>query len=405
MVRPRPAATAQGRCHDRDGAADTPTPARWSARYAWPTRHQARASALRSASRADAATRGADPLRTAAADRCPSSSCKSSTPPNRSSPNDLSHNSGLMGIAGAAVRSYLPVMDLELRHLKIVRAVAESGSVTKAATLLGVAQPALTAQLQRIERVLGGRLFERDRSGARPTPLGELVLSRARVLLPAAQELQAEAKRFAHSRTAGFRIGATNSSILGRLVDRLAAERPVTTFTSWSAGELATMVAAGRLDYALVGVCGDNGGLSDKVEWVTIGSDPVFVLLAENHPLAAAKELNLAELAGEQWALNPGDGCFADCFAAACARSGFTPRPMYETDVATCVHLARVGRAAVLCQATYQPADGLVMIAIAGAPLRWRHLLGHHPDAPAAPWVISCAKAAQADAVQESPVY
>ena len=46
-------------------------------------------------------------------------------------------------------------MDLELRHLRIVHAVAEAGSVTKAATRLGLAQPSLTAQLKRIERSLG----------------------------------------------------------------------------------------------------------------------------------------------------------------------------------------------------------------------------------------------------------
>src|SRR4051794_282340 len=88
-------------------------------------------------------------------------------------------------------------MNLELRHLKVVVAIAETGSVTKAASQLGLAQPALTAQLQRIERTLGGPLFERDRRGARPTALGELVLSRARVLLPAMKGLQDEAARLA----------------------------------------------------------------------------------------------------------------------------------------------------------------------------------------------------------------
>ena len=52
-------------------------------------------------------------------------------------------------------------MDIELRHLRVICAIAESGSVTKAAASLGLAQPALTAQLQRIERALGGPLFDR----------------------------------------------------------------------------------------------------------------------------------------------------------------------------------------------------------------------------------------------------
>jgi DNA-binding transcriptional LysR family regulator len=86
-------------------------------------------------------------------------------------------------------------MNLELRHLRVVCAIAETGSVTKAASLLGLAQPALTTQLQRIERTLGGALFQRDRRGATPTPLGELVLARARVVLPAMKGLQDDAAR------------------------------------------------------------------------------------------------------------------------------------------------------------------------------------------------------------------
>ncbi|MFI2666968.1 LysR family transcriptional regulator, partial [Micromonospora carbonacea] len=133
-------------------------------------------------------------------------------------------------------------MNLELRHLRVVCAIAETGSVTKAASTLGLAQPALTAQLQRIERALGGPLFERDRRGARPTALGELVLARARVLLPAMQGLQDEAARLAGAgpSPARYRFGGVNSPILGRLVHRLAAAHPqaqITTYASWSAAQ------------------------------------------------------------------------------------------------------------------------------------------------------------------------
>ncbi|MFF5213047.1 LysR family transcriptional regulator [Streptosporangium sp. NPDC000396] len=305
-------------------------------------------------------------------------------------------------------------MDLELRHLKIVRAVAEAGSVTKAATRLGLAQPALTTQLKRIERALGGALFDRDHNGARLTPLGELVLSRAMVLLPAAQELQEEAVRFANASGSVpcYRLGATNGPILGGLVDRLATARPstpVSTHTSWSARELTTMVILGRIDFALIGACGESPPpVESPVVWVTVGMDPVFVLLDEDHPLADREEVELAELAGERWAVTPGDSCFGDCFATACARSGFTPRTIYETDVGTCAHLAQVGRAAVLCQATFQPPAGTAMVPLAGAPLRWRQLLGWHPEEPAArvaASIVEHAKAAHADAVRRSARY
>jgi DNA-binding transcriptional LysR family regulator len=296
-------------------------------------------------------------------------------------------------------------MDLELRHLRIVRAVADAGSVSKAASLCGLAQPALTSQLKRIERMLGGALFERDRHGARPTRLGELVLARARVLLPAAKELQEEAVRFANAPSPGYRIGATNGPILGGLVDRLAAERSVSTYTSWSAHELTTMVELGRLDYVLTGACGDSGTPLGTLLWETISLDPVFVLLATHHPLAVEKEVELADLAGEHWALTPGDGCFNDCFAMACARAGFTPGTIYEIDVATCIHLAQVGRAVVLCQATHQPGPGLVVVPLKNSPLRWRQLLGRHPAALDAAWVLVQAKQTHMEAVRRNPVY
>jgi DNA-binding transcriptional LysR family regulator len=305
-------------------------------------------------------------------------------------------------------------MDLEIRHLKIVHAVADAGSVSKAATRLGLAQPSLTAQLKRIERSLGGPLFERDRNGARPTPLGEMVLARARVLLPAVRELQEDAVRFANTpvEIPGYRLGATHGPVLGGLVERLTATQPgtrVTTRTSWSARELTTMVSAGRLDFVLLGTCGDSPPpQAEAMSWSIVGTDPVFVLLAEDHPLGGESRLELSQLADECWAVAPGDGCFDDCFAAACARAGFVPISIYETDVATCLHLVGVGKAVALCQATFQLTSGLVMMPLAGAPLRWRHLLGWHSDAIAArvaPSVVSHARAAHADAVRRNARY
>lgn len=281
-------------------------------------------------------------------------------------------------------------MKLELRHLQVVCAIAEHGSVTKAAAALGLAQPALTAQLQRIERSLGGLLFERDRRGARPTPLGELVLARARVVLPAIQGLQEEAARLTtdDGRLRSYRIGAVNGPILGGIVRRLTNHDPhvhLSTHTSWSPVDLADRLASGRLDFILIGVCGDAAPPTDhKLAWAVIAVDAVFVLLPESHPLAAAEDVDLAELSHATWAATPGKSCFRQCFVAACARAGFSPRKVYEGDVRTCIDLVESGDAVALCQSSFRPPPGLVSVPIRGTPLRWRHLLGWHPDAPAA---------------------
>ncbi|HEX5565934.1 MAG TPA: LysR family transcriptional regulator [Streptomyces sp.] len=305
-------------------------------------------------------------------------------------------------------------MELELRHLKIIRAIDEAGSLTRAATSLGLAQSALSGQLKRIERALGGTLFDRGRAGARPTPLGELVLHRARVLLPAIRELQEEATRFTNSLDyiQRFRLGGTHGPLMGGLLDRLSGlypATPVTTHTTWSIEELSDLVADGRLDFALAGVCGESSPpAADQLVWRTVGRDPVFVLLGEDHPLAGEEELQLARLAEERWVFAPGDGCFGDCFAAACARAGFTPVPAYETDTSSCLHLVQVGRAVGLCRATFPPSPGVETVPLADTPLVWRHLIGWHPDSPAAgtaPSVVLHARSVHEEAARRNPRY
>jgi DNA-binding transcriptional LysR family regulator len=306
-------------------------------------------------------------------------------------------------------------MNLELRHLKVVCAIAETGSVTKAASLLGLAQPALTAQLQRIERTLGGPLFERDRRGARPTALGELVLSRARVLLPAMKGLQDEAARLAagsDDTMSRYRIGAIGGPVVGGMVHRLSQAQPdaqISTHASYYVEELATMVRDGKLDYAQVGVCGDAIPSADYgLVWQTIAVDGVCVLMPETSKFAKGVEVDLAELADEQWAAGTGDGCFADCFAAACARAGFAPRRVLETDIRGVVDMVESGLAMGLCQPTFRPPSALTHRPLAGAPLRWRQVLGWHPASPAAriaPRLMNMAVEAYQEVVARNPMY
>ncbi|MEU5696546.1 LysR family transcriptional regulator [Actinosynnema sp. NPDC020468] len=305
-------------------------------------------------------------------------------------------------------------MKLELRHLRVVCAIADAGSLSKASSLLGLAQPALTAQLHRIESLLGGKLFDRDHKGARPTVLGELVLERARVLLPAFSRLQEDALRLVDDGLPGdrFRLGATNGPMLGGLVHRLTETHPgahVSTHVSWSGTDLSVGVAQGRLDYILVGVCGDAPPPSEHgLTWAVVAIDPVFVIVPEDHPCTAQEEVELADFRDMQWAVTPGDGCFGDCFVAACSRAGFTPRTMYEVDTGSCVDLAQSGDAVVLCQPSFRRTPGLVAMPIAGVPLRWRHMMGWDPESPAAefaPDVLRYACDAYRETVERNPRY
>jgi hypothetical protein len=183
----------------------------------------------------------------------------------------------------------------------------------------------------------------------------------------------------------------------------------ISTHASYYVDELATMVLGGKLDYVQVGVCGDAMPSAEYgLVWQTIAVDGICVLMRDDHPAAAGAEVHLAGLSAEQWVGSTGDSCFGDCFAAACARAGFTPRRMLETDIRGCVDMVESGLALALCQPTFRPPAGLTHRPLQGAPLRWRQVLGWHPDSPAArvaPLLMTMAGETYHEVVARNPLY
>ena len=77
---------------------------------------------------------------------------------------------------------------MELRQLEYFVAVAEEANFTRAAERIHVAQPAVSAQIQRLERELGQTLLDRSRRAVRLTAAGEAVLPHARAALAAVRD-------------------------------------------------------------------------------------------------------------------------------------------------------------------------------------------------------------------------
>jgi DNA-binding transcriptional LysR family regulator len=183
----------------------------------------------------------------------------------------------------------------------------------------------------------------------------------------------------------------------------------LTTYTSHYADELATMVLSGRLDLALVGVCGNAGPppVSGLV-WREVAVEAVSVMLPAAHPCSDWPEVALVDLADAAWVALPGDGCFGECFAKACARAGFAPRPLNMVDYCGALDLVEAGRAIALCKPTLRPVAGVSVVPLATGPLRWRHLLGWHPEsrvAALAPELVWHAQRAYAETVRRTPRY
>jgi DNA-binding transcriptional LysR family regulator len=75
------------------------------------------------------------------------------------------------------------VRRLRLRHLELLVALADEGTMRAAAGRLHLSQTALSKMLAEVEAGFGARLFERSPQGVAPNPLGEAVIYRARVML------------------------------------------------------------------------------------------------------------------------------------------------------------------------------------------------------------------------------
>ncbi|MFI5783710.1 LysR family transcriptional regulator [Nocardia sp. NPDC051570] len=306
-------------------------------------------------------------------------------------------------------------MELEVRHLRMLCAIAEHGSLTKAAAALGMLQPALTRQLQRLEQGLGGPLFTRSGNGSVPTPLGEHVLSRARAVLPALDGLNSDALREAAGceHPSRIRYGAVLGPLAAGLLPplrRLLPAADVRLLSEPSNTVLADLVAGGRLELAaILEFPGYELWVKPDVQRHVIATEPVFVLLPCDHPAAQWSEVPLAALAQGDWALEPpDDNRFREYVTVACRAAGFTPRVCYEAEAGSLTDLISSGQAIGLGQATFRVTPRIAVRPLAGNPLWESHALiwqKYGPFAGLVPKLIGAAEQVYEAAVGRSPAF
>lgn len=82
-------------------------------------------------------------------------------------------------------------VNVPMEIVRTIISIQEAGSLTKAATVLGLSQPAVSTQIKRIESLLGGAIFVKTPNGSTPTELGTMVLQQARKMLEANDQMLA----------------------------------------------------------------------------------------------------------------------------------------------------------------------------------------------------------------------
>ena len=293
--------------------------------------------------------------------------------------------------------------------------VVDAGSLSRAAAQLGVSQPALTAQLQRIERQLGGRLFERTREGVRPTDLGYFVVDSARIVLADMTHLMDGVTERVNPRRSGGPVRAAGGS--GPLVPLFAARLrealhlpEVGTEVESTNRALFKLLETGQVDFAIVGSYRD---LPLRVPKHLLARllvvEPSFVALPEGHLLGELDAVPLAVLAELDWAVDPPSESGEQlALQRACAVAGYSPRIRHHAiEASTARELVRAG-AVTLAHPASRQGDGVTVRPLVGSPILSHQMLVWNPESQLAGQVdvaYRCAAEAYLSLVHRSETY
>ena len=250
----------------------------------------------------------------------------------------------------------------ELRLLRYFVAVADEGSITRAAERLHLSQPSLSAAVKQLEGQLGVELVERAGRGIALTPAGELLARRGRQLLEDAEAVVEETRSRGSAPSARLRLGLTPTARYGvgpELLAACATAAPaVMLFTSDdTTGALLRDVASGRLDLAVV-FCAPQPP-PDGVELVLLRDEPAVVHAPAHHRLAGRDAVTLDDLAGETIlvASSRDSGGFTDRVLGAFAQAGLTPRTQPDPYPDLGLQAVRDGAGVVVYARSAFPAD------------------------------------------------
>lgn len=216
-----------------------------------------------------------------------------------------------------------------LRTLRAFAQVARLGSVSRAAEILGVSQPAVTLQLQALAREHGVALLQRSGRRLVPTPAGEALLALARPLVEGIDGLGQALQARLHAQSPETLSVAAGGVVLRRWLPRIAATwRPATRLQLRHAGGAAALDLLRDGSVALaVGSWLDPPG---DIEFVPLLHSPARLVAPASHPLAALARPTPADVAGHALVRLRERGTTRQLLDLAFARAGVAPSTLVE---------------------------------------------------------------------------
>lgn len=174
---------------------------------------------------------------------------------------------------------------LEIKHLRMIRAIAEAGTMTRAAQRLHISQSALSQQLKDIECKLKVDLFFRTRKKMILTPIGQRLSETAQNVIAAVEDQELEIAKIVSGDQGELKVGTQCIFCYRWLpgVMRLFQDRfPNIEFTIGNAGELADEMQSGRYDLIITA----SAARDERCAYLPLFSDQLVCIMPPDHPLS-----------------------------------------------------------------------------------------------------------------------
>lgn len=273
---------------------------------------------------------------------------------------------------------------MELRDLRALVSIAEAGSLSSAARLLNLTQPALSASLQRLEDELGVRLVMRHSRGSSLTEEGKYVLQKSYDVIHDVAEISSVVKSLSGEPMGRVRLGLPTTvagGVIPRLVPVLQARYPQIRLHVVEAmsGVLSEQLQLGKLDLAV---------LYDVQPMAGLGSEPILqeklcLLVPKGHALSRRSQVRLEELTRLRLVL-PGEAhSIRSHIESYCRAEGLALNVVADVDsLPGLIGLVEAGHCTILPTfliATLGRLDRIVAVDIVRPSMEWTlHLASRH---------------------------
>ncbi|HET7806008.1 MAG TPA: LysR family transcriptional regulator [Pseudolabrys sp.] len=198
---------------------------------------------------------------------------------------------------------------LRLRDLDTLMAVAQSGSMAKAAGILSISQPAVSKSVSEMERTLGVKLFDRVATGVEPTRYGEALLKWSAAVFDDLRQGVKEIEFLSDPTSGELRVGATEpmqGGFIPKVIDRLSRQYPRVSVEVWPLSqsmEQLRELRARNVDLQIGRLMQTQDKTDLRTE--TLFNDRAFVVASPQHKMARRRKIEIADLVDELWSLPP----------------------------------------------------------------------------------------------------